>query len=249
MLSLKQYLSHATSLCIALSATAVFAGVGSPKSALVEHREVSIEYKGERTGDDNAARNNAQEHEFEVYYGVSDHVKLGFERVYENEPRSGFESASYVPNATLETTQQGDWWLSSGVYGQYKFKDGGNDSMKVVFIGERTEGDFFLRGNLGFVRNVGAGRKHGLYYESALQGLYTYNDYLKPGVEWFADYGTINDTKDGEDQEHYVGPVLTGKLFNIGNGYVKYAAGYYWGATDASADNAQRVKIEYEFTF
>lgn len=229
--------------------SAAYAEVGSPKSASVTYNEVSIEYKGTRTGDDRRALNNEQEHEFEAYYGVTDTIKLGFERVYEREAGDGFESEAFVPNITYELTQQGDWWLSSALYGQYKFEDGDNDAVKAIAIAERRDGALLSRANLGIEREVGAGRSHGVSVETALQGVYLWREGLNPGVEWFADYGKANDFSDTEDQEHYVGPVIMGTLFDIGPGEMKYAAGYYWGVTDASADNAQRVKLEYEFQF
>lgn len=230
-------------------ASIALADVGSPKSAGVTYNEMSIEYKGSRTGDDRRSMNNEQEHEFEVYYGATDTIKLGFERVYEREPGDGFESEAFVPNITYEITQQGDWWLSTALYAQYKFEDGDNDAVKTIAIAERHQDAFLARANLGIEREVGGSRSHGASVETALQGLYMWRKSLNIGGEWFADYGKANDFSDTEDQEHYVGPVIMGTLFDIGPGEMKYAVGYYWGITDASADNAQRVKLEYEFQF
>ncbi len=233
----------AVSLC-----TPAFA-VGSPKSAGVTKNRASIEYKGARYGDDRKSLNNDQGHEFELYYGITDDVKLGFERYYENEARGGFESKAYIPNVTVETTKQGEWWMSSAIFGQYAFEDGGPASAKIVLIAERKEGDVTIRGNLGLGREIGGGRDHGVSYDGVLQGLYRVNAHLHPGVEWHADFGKLNDTYDREDQEHYVGPVLAGELFALDTGSVNYAVGYYWGLTKASADNAQRVMLKYDVQF
>lgn len=225
------------------------ADVGSPKSARVTKDRASIEYKGARLGDGRKALNNDQGHEFEIYYGITDSVKLGFERYYENEAQGGFESEAYTPNVTIETTQQGEWWLSSALFGQYALEDGDPDSVKIVLIGERKDGNLLLRGNLGFSREIGGGRDTGISHDGVLQGLYRISSPVSAGMEWHADFGKLNDTGDREDHTHYIGPVIAGELFAIGNGSVHYAAGYYWGLTRASADNAQRVMLKYEVQF
>ena len=232
-----------------LTSPLAYADVGSPKSAGIAQGRVSIEYKGTRTGSGNKLMNNDQGHEFEVYYGLTERIKLGFERYYENEPLDHFESEAYTPNVTFQTTRQGQWWLSSAIFGQYVFEDGDPDSVKLVMIGERAQGPFILRGNLGLGRDIGGGRDHGVGLDSVLQGLYRATTDTLTGIEWHADYGTIDTFSEGNNHKHYVGPVLTGNLFRVGDASVQYAAGYYWGLSDASADNAQRVMLKYEMQF
>lgn len=230
-------------------AASAFADVGSPKSANVTKGRASIEYKGARTGDDIKARNNAQGHEIELYYGLTDAIKLGFERKMVNEPSDGLKHASYIPNITAETTRQGEWWLSTAVFGEYAFRASAADGVKLMLIAERKQGPLTIRGNLGLSRDIGRSRDTGIGYESALQGLYRVSRHTHPGIEWHSDYGTLNHASAVEDQKHYIGPVLTGTLLTLDEGSVHYAAGYYWGLTDASANNAQRLMLKYEMQF
>ncbi len=232
-----------------LYSSAAFADVGSPKSAGVTKGKASIEYKGARVGDSAKHKNNDQKHEFELYYGLTDRIKLGFERSYENEPQDGMEGESYIPNITFETTRQGDWWLSSAVFAEYKMEEGDPNSAKIVLIAEREEGPITIRANLGMGREHGGGRESGVSAETALQGLYKISPRWNPGIEWHADYGKWSTLGDDSGHKHYVGPVLAGTLFTVGNSAIGYAAGYYWGLTDASSDNAQRVMLKYETQF
>lgn len=236
-------------LSLVMLALPAMADVGSPKSAGVTRGKASIEYKGSRTGDDDAAQNNNQGHEFELYYGLTDRVKLGLERKYTRGAANSLEPDGLIPNVTFEATTQGDHWLSSAVFLEYAFKHSGSDAIKTVLIAERTQGPMTLRANLELAREVGGGRAHGIGYGGALQGIYRTSALISPGIEWHSDLGTLNDTAGWDDQKHYVGPIVTGTLFTVAEGSVGYAAGYYRGLTDASADSAQRVMLKYELSF
>lgn len=227
------------------------ASVGNPKSSGVTKGEVSLQYKGARTGDDRPTRNNAQKNEFEAYYGLTDRLKLGLEYIVENPAGpKGAENTVNIVNATYNTTTQGDWWLSSAVFVGYGFgRDRNADDLDLVLIGEHKHGDFNYRGNFSMKREVGANRNAGVAYGTAFQVKYDWKQAISPALEWHADYGSFHDTLSVRDQEHYVGPYLSGRLFETAMGAVYYGAGYYWGLTSGSADNAQRVLLEYEYSF
>lgn len=229
-------------------ASPAFAYIGNPKSAGVTKGEVSIEYKASRLGDDRKFENNDQKHEFEGYYGITDRLKLGVEHVVENEPQEDWETETNILNATYNTTKQDEgWWLSSAVFGGYGFEDGDPDTIGLVLIAERDQGPFNVKANLGFKREVGGGRSGGVEYDTALQLKYNWLKSISPALEWHADYGSLNNSAPLDQQGHYVGPYLSGRAWEMAQGQVKWGAGYFWGLTDASADNAQRVLLEYEF--
>lgn len=236
-------------LSLILFAFPALADVGSPKSAGVTKGKASIEYKGSRTGDGNPAKNNNQGHEFELYYGLTDRIKLGLERKYKRGATDSLEPDGLIPNVTLNATTQGEHWLSSAIFLEYAFKHSGADAVKTVLIAERTQGPVTVRANVELARETGGGREHGVSYGGALQGIYLTSRLISPGIEWHSDLGALNDTASWDDQKHYVGPLITGTLFTVADGTVGYAAGYYRGLTDASADNAQRVMLKYETRF
>lgn len=74
---------------------------------------------------------------------------------------------------------------------------------------------------------------------------YRYSRFVEPGLEWQSKLGKTSEDKSYDEQEHYVGPALYGQLVPG----VKYEAAYLFGASDASADSAARLHLEYEIAF
>lgn len=248
-MQIMQSLRYISLLSLVSFSFPAMADVGSPKSAAVTEGKASIEYKGSRTGDGEAEKNNNQGHEFELYYGITNRIKLGLERKYKRKAADSLEPDGLIPNVTFETTTQGDHWLSSAVFFEYAFKHSGADAVKTVLIAERTQGPVTVRANLELTREVGGGRGHGINYGSALQGIYATSSLISPGIEWHSDLGTLDDTANWNHQKQYAGPLVTGTLFSVADGSISYAAGYFVGLTDTSADSAQRVMLKYERRF
>ncbi len=74
--------------------------------------------------------------------------------------------------------------------------------------------------------------------------LYRLSPTLQPAVEFFGDIGQIRDVDPSREQEHYVFPMLFGRLaqgvyFSVGPGF---------GLTRSSDPVILRARVEYEFT-
>jgi hypothetical protein len=72
---------------------------------------------------------------------------------------------------------------------------------------------------------------------------------IAPGFEY---YGIVNDiTHPGpsSQQEHLIGPVLTGTYNFARYGELKYEVGYLFGLTPASGRSAIRWRLEYGIAF
>lgn len=239
----------ATSLM--LLAAPAFAGVGKVSSPNVTKGEVELEYSGVRYGDDRKAKNNQQSHTLEAEYGVSDRFKLGIEGKLQRQSPDGSEFNAYGIEAQYELTEQGAWWLATAVQGEYLLgaQRGEPDAMEIKWLARRSYGASNLIANLALEQELGDNHRRGATLSSRVQASHAYSEHFVLGAEWHADYGAINTLNGKTQREHYLGPIAKGALAELGRGEIKYVAGYYWGLTDASADNAARLQLSYEMPF
>ena len=74
--------------------------------------------------------------------------------------------------------------------------------------------------------------------------MYRWRPDLQPAIEFFGDVGHIRNTDPAHDQEHYVFPMLMGRL---GQG-VSFQVGPGFGITPSSDKVILRARFEYEFS-
>jgi len=67
---------------------------------------------------------------------------------------------------------------------------------------------------------------------------------FEPGVEYHSVFGPVTGGTPFEQQRHFAGPVVYGRL-----GALKYDVGYLFGLTDASVDGMVKWILEYEIRF
>lgn len=227
------------------------AGVGKISSPDVEKGVAEVEYSGTRYSDNAQSLNNAQSHTVELEYGFTKNFMFGLEGLVKRESPKGSEISGYGVEAQYQLTHQGEWWLSSAVKAEYTHAAHDNDpeEAEVKLLAAYERGPGRLVGNLNLERQMGSSREHGLVLSTALQATHALDEHFKPGLEWHADHGPINDLGQQNRMTHYVGPVVTGTVFEMGDRELNYQAGYYWGLTDASAAQAARVQLSYEFKF
>lgn len=237
-------------LSAALLATHAHAGVGKVSSPVVKHGVLEFEYSGSRLSDDDASLNNKQSHTYEIEYGLTDRFMLGLEAESGRESGEGhvFEAAGVEAQYLL--TEQGDWWLTSAVKTEYLHGARNRpDELEVKWLGAYRHKLADVVVNLDFEREVGENRDHGIEFGTKLQVTHPLNKHFNPGIEWQAEYGTLNNLGDNDHEEQYIGAVAHGEIARFSTHEIEYVAGYFWGATDQSADHAARIQLEYEIAF
>lgn len=233
--------------CCFIAASAQ-AGVGKISSPAVERGVWELEYGASRTGDNaGSARNNEQSHQTELEYGVTDRLRLGAEF----DAGRGVRSKAVAVKAQYEFTEQGDWWLGSAIKGEYAFAthEDDSDEAELKWLLERRDGPWRTLANLSFSRGIGANRDNGIGVGSRVQETYHWTDLLSPGLEWHADYGALHHLNAEDERGHYVGPMVTGTLLDLGDHGLDYTLGYYRGLGHAAAENAARLELDYDFRF
>lgn len=247
------------SCSVALSAIALssaHASVGEILSPSVDKDELEVQYNGLRTGDGGKGKNNAQTHGFQVEYGLTDRLAIEGGVAYKRSSGESLDFDSAVAEAKYElTSQEEGYWLGFGVLGEYVYKDDSrSDKIEAKLLASHETEQFFTRGNLILDREIGSDRKKGVRLRSRMSTEYDLNEYFNPAIEWHAEWGTLNHIEDSDNQQHFVGPAAYGELFEWdgANGQeheIEYEISYTFGLTDASADTALRLKLEYETEF
>lgn len=234
----------------ALLATPAWAGIDEVYSPLFTPHELEFEYKGSRLGDGGKSLNNAQTHEVEAAYGVTDTLRLGLLGIGGRSSGQSFEADGFGAQVLYTAARQGPYWLNVGVMGEYVAATHANspDQLEARLLLSRVQGPYTINANLIFGRELGPNRSSGTGFGSSAQALYAVSKDFSAGVEWYGDFGNFGHFSDANEQ-HYIGPVIAGELAEFEHSDIGYSAGYFWGLTRNSADQGARIEIDYGIQF
>jgi hypothetical protein len=237
-------------LASALLAHPALALDGKVYSPNVVKGEAELEYAGTDTFDSDKSKNAIQEHQFSVGYTFTD---FWASEVYFAEfERGPGQPLDYTANEFENIFQfwpQGKYWLDAGMLASYHLADKKDsaDSIELKLLLQKDIGMFTTVVNVGGEREVGNLATGGNDLASAVNTRYRLSPYFQPGIEWQADYGTLRERNNFSQQEHYLGPVVYGEFPYLTG--LKYEVGYFAGISDAAANTAMRLKLEYEMYF
>ena len=238
-----------TSLCTALFAIAATPSFAVDKiySPYVEEGELAVEYSGNRTFDNDHSKNNVQEHQMAIEYGVNSWWQTEAYGNFEKEPDESFTMSAIEWENRFQFTEQGAHWVDTGLLVAYEHaldKDD-PDEVEVKALLAKDTGRFSHLANIGFAQGLGSHARGGPDYALLWSTRYRYSEQLQPGFEIQSDFGTGQTLRHFDQQAHYIGPALYGRLF----GHVKYEAAYLFGVNDATPEGAMRWQLEYEMHF
>jgi hypothetical protein len=215
----------------------------------VEESEISVEYNGSRTFDGNqASKNDAEEHEFALEYGATSRWEVETSVGFTKDPEEDVKFNDVELENRFQFFDQGENWLDSGLLVAYDFVTQSQqpDTLEVKLLLQKDFGKITSTANIGFEQDVGHyAATGGPDYVTLWNTRYRYNEYFQPGVELQSDLGQEHMLNNFNQQSHYLGPAVYGRLF----GHLQYQAGYYWGISDAAAQSAARLLLEYEMHF
>ncbi|MGD8325685.1 MAG: FTR1 family protein, partial [Sphingomonadales bacterium] len=214
-------------------------------SPIVEKGELELEIQGERK------KGGEQSHKWEIGYGVTNRWATAIFLETEKEPGEGLETEAVAWENIIQLTEQGQYWLDVGAYVEYEghLHDGGHDELETKLLLQKETGNFVHLANIIFEKEISGQDRDGWELGYAWQSKYRYRRELEFGVEGFGEFGELSDFEPSREQEHTVGPVLTG-VFPIAKKWnLKYEAGIQFGLTEESPDNTVRGLIEIETYF
>lgn len=215
-----------------------------------EYHELSLEYNGSRTFDNEVDKNNAQEHELAIEAGLTPH--------FTGEISAGFERDPTADNPTAKMTdveiegryqffEPGENWIDSGMLLAYDSATTKQspDTVEAKLLLQKDIGKITSTANIGFEQSTGPYSAGGPDFVFLWNTRYRFNINFQPGIEIQSDLGQGSALRYFNQQEHYIGPAVYGEIIP----HLKYQAAWLAGASDAASSSAARLLLEYEMHF
>lgn len=224
------------------------------KSPIVTKGEAEIEIQSSVTDDKDKSKDGEYETKLGLGYGVTDHWFVELESEWKRDPEDRFRHEAVAIENRFQILPQGEYLLDLGFYTEYEIgtRKGSTDEITLGPIFRSDIGKFRITANPFMSVEIGANSTEAPSFKYGVQGLYMLHHAFAPGIEMFGKTGELVESKRLPDQEHQIGPVLTGTILGstIGlPGKFGYEAGVLFGLTRATADETYKIKLEYEFTF
>jgi hypothetical protein len=218
-------------------------------SPTVEQGEYELELRAHRSLDSDASKDDQQKIKLEAGYGVSDKWFTAIGGEMEKDSGGDLDYTSTYWENIIQLTEQGEYWVDVGVYLEYNVgsKAGSTDELEGKLLLEKCVGSFVHTANLVLVRNLGPGASNATNFEYAWRSKYFVSKALEVGVEIYGETGEIGHATPSDQQDHRLGPVISGELGHTGKGKWEYELGYLFGVSDAAPDGTIKLNLEYEF--
>ena len=238
----------AAALLLPVQTCAAF-GLDEVYSPNVEYGEMSIEVNGAQSFDPDPAKNGAQVGEVTFEFGLAPRFTVEVSGEYNTDPGSSMQLVAHEVQGRYQFFEPGEKWLDAGFLLNYDWstQSGTPDALGVKLLLQKDMGKWTHTANLGFTQNMGTFPQltGDADYTLLWSTRYRSNEYFQPGFEIQSDLGTPSQLGYFNQQEHYMGPAIYGRIFD----HLKYQAAYFFGASDGSARNAARLLLEYEMHF
>lgn len=218
-------------------------------SPIVEQGVFEIEVRGHRTTDPSPDKDDGQKNIYELAYGVNSWWTTGVLAELSKEPGDGVKYEATAWENVFQLAAQGEYWIDTGLYFEYAKAaiTGEPDEIEGKLLLEKSFTPIVLTGNLIFTREVGANAEDDVGFEYGIRANYPWTRSFQFGIEAYGAPGPLSGFHALSEQEHSIGPVMSGK-FNIGSlpGVFVYNIGYLVGLTDASPAGTAKWLLEYE---
>lgn len=220
-----------------------------------EYHELSLEYNASRAFDPDPGKNDAVESEVVLEAGITRRLEVEASAVRSKDPGGASHLEAREIEARFQFFEPGEKWLDAGLLAAYSFaaQSDSADSVEVKLLLEKDVGRFTSTANIGFTQDVGTHAEHtsGPDYVFLWNTRYRYSAGFEPGIEIQSDLGHARQLRKFNQQEHYIGPAIYGKLFGpLPSGQaIKYQFAYLFGVSDPAARGVARATVEYEMHF
>lgn len=220
-------------------------------SPIVHEGEFAIEARGDAAVDRGDTTKKTQTQIYEVEYGVTDRWQTAIFGELRKDAGGPLRYNATAWENILQLFEQGDAWVDSGLYFEYKRADAKDapDEVEGKLLLEKQLGQTVNTVNFIFEQQVGSHAEEDTEFGYALRTKYRWRPYLEPAIEAYGDIGEISETKPVDEQKHRLGPVIVGLIPVARSVNFYYELGWLFGLTQASPDHSIKWLAELEFHF
>ena len=220
-------------------------------SPYVEHGEWELEFRGNRSVDDDPGKDDGRSFLYEIGYSPLARWHTAVFLEAEGEPGESNSLTEIAWENIVQLTEPGQYWLDVGAYVEYAKGLDRDDEHKLEWkiLLEKDFGKFVTTVNPAFEQAFADGPTDGVEFGYAWGTYYRLMAAFEPGFEAYGEMGEVADIKDGDEQEHFIGPVARGTFLLGGTHKLKYNVGYLVGLTEDAPDGAAKFELEYEWRF
>lgn len=177
-------------------------------------------------------------------YGLTDYWKTELSGELEKENGAGDKLTNIKWENIFVPFKHGENWVDVGLYVELEkaARDNEPNNSEVKLLLEKKAFGFDNTANLILSHEFGPNHSTDTNAGMALQSLYRIDRSFSPGIEYYANYGALDNGPSFDDQNHVLGPVIEGKI-----GKVSYNTGVLFGVSKAAPDTTVKLNLEYEF--
>ena len=122
--------------------------------------------------------------------------------------------------------------------------NGNGDKIEFGAVLEKNIDDVEILANFDLDQGVDDNNDNQTGFDIALGAYTPYMDHLNVGLEYYGDFGDINNTGSFDDQGHQLGPMIE---YKVGGAPIKFELGLLAGLSDSAPDAGLRYLFKYEF--
>ena len=219
-------------------------------SPVVEPGAIEFEDNSAVTFDRSAKRDGQQSHFGQIGYGVTDFWRTEIEGNWDN--GDGSLGARTVDNENIfSLLNDAEHRFHFGVVEEYDRAVAGHtpDTLTLGTLFQKQIGASETILDVLFDRNFGPGAPTGTTLRYAARDVWTIAPLLAPGIELYGEPGRVGRLPAFAEQDHRLGPALTGRFDIEGLGELGYDVAYVFGLTPATSKETIVWRLELGIRF
>ena len=215
----------------------------------VEQGEWEAEFRGNRSLDGNASKEDGRSFLYELAYSPTAYWHTAVFLETEGSPGAPNVLSEFAWENIFQLTEPGQYWLDVGAYLEYGkgLEHGDDHKLEWKLLFEKDFGRFVTIVNPIFEKSLT--EDDGVEFGYAWGTYYRLDPRFEPGFEAFGEIGELTDAKPVAAQEHFIGPVVRGEFPLGGTRKLEYNLGYLFGLTDDTPNGEAKFELAYEWRF